>query len=132
MKHNKILTLTVLLVLSSTFTHLFVSPVHAPPVYVISLDANNTSQTDILIQSSFKPNSTFRVSALINATAANPLPNVYAWAFQINYDPTILTPQADPAGGGGTRCSSAPDCADPVAYLGAQAGGCVPVGGCNW
>ncbi|HZD13094.1 MAG TPA: hypothetical protein VE177_06210, partial [Candidatus Binatus sp.] len=121
MKYNKILTLTILLILATTFLHLLPPPAHAAPVYTVLLDAHSTSTTDTLVQASFVPNSTFRVGAIINASAANPLANVYGWQFQINYDPTALVPQADPAISG-----AYPDGANKTILLGTQTG-C-----CNW
>lgn len=120
MKARKILTLTVLIILTVSYAHLFIHPVSAAPVYTISLDANSTSQTDTIVQTSFTTAKTFRVGAVINATAGNPLPGVFGWQFQINYDPSILIPQADPATG------SLTDAAVNTVLLGGQAG-C-----CNW
>jgi hypothetical protein len=65
--------------------------------------------------------------------AADPLiaPTVFGWQFAINYDPTLVVPQADPA-----AVPTYPDGADATAKVGSVAAGC-PVyggaaGGCNW
>jgi PKD repeat protein len=138
MKSKKILVLVLLLVLTSTFARNIIHTANAAPVFVVSLDTHSTSQTDLLVQTTYNPNSTIRVSAIINATGFNTIPGVFSWQFAILYDPTVLVPQADPAGGGGSpACGAYPDCADPTVYLGSQSTGC-PVsggsatGGCNW
>src|SRR5438309_5656315 len=72
--------------------------VHASttPVYVVDLDAYSTGPRDTLIQTSHSNTGSFRVGAVINATAVNPVANVFAWQFQISYDPSMFVPVADP------------------------------------
>ncbi|HTD18890.1 MAG TPA: hypothetical protein VK667_05095, partial [Ktedonobacteraceae bacterium] len=61
---------------------------------------------------------TFRVGAILNATTATPALNVFAWQFQINYDPTIVTPQGDPS----ILCTGYPDCGEKTVWFGSQSG----------
>src|SRR6267143_999713 len=82
----------------------------------VLLDANSTSQTDILNQTSVTAAKTFRVGVILNASARVPLNSVFGWQFAINYDPTILVPQADPF-----ATSSYPDGSGNTVLFGAQA-----------
>ena len=83
------------------------------PVYVVNLDAYSTGPKDTLIQTSHSNTGAFRVGVVINATAANPLANIFGWQFQINYDPTMFVPMADP-----DPASSYPDGAGQIVDFG--------------
>src|SRR2546426_6123392 len=85
---------------------------------------------------------TFRVGAILNATTANVatstgdncvltnpmgsqiLCGVFGWQFQINYDPTVVTPVGDPS----PTCAGYPDCGASTIWYGSQTG----VGSFNW
>ena len=62
----------------------------------VSLDAASASQTDILVQPSAIDTQSFRVGAVINATSANPITNLYGWQFSISYNASMFVPQGDP------------------------------------
>src|SRR5213594_4211791 len=111
------------------------------------LDAKNTGQTDVdstlgpnKVEASNTVSQTFRVGVVVNGSLTVKIPGVYVWQFVVNYDPTVLVPEANPAGGGGPACNTSPDCADPVLFLGAQTPNCPSAlpdgssafGGCNW
>src|SRR2546426_4445821 len=127
MKHNKILIVTLLLILIPAFTHDLLPKAHAAPVFVASLDAHNTGATDTLVQTSYNPNATFLIGVVLNATALNPISGVWAWQVKLFYDPSVLVPQADPS-----SSSLYPDGAGNTVQLGGQSTGCNPVGSCNW
>ncbi|OLD01765.1 MAG: hypothetical protein AUJ07_10530 [Crenarchaeota archaeon 13_1_40CM_3_53_5] len=92
-----------------------VRPAIAAPVWTVDLDAHNTSATDVLVQQSYRPNSTFSVGAIVNASAINPISNIAGWQFGINYNSTLVVPQADP-----DPLSSYPDGSGSMITLGAQ------------
>src|SRR6267143_760465 len=78
---------------------------------------------DILLSPAAANVTTFRVGAFLNATAAATLGNVFAWQFQINYDPTIVTPVGDPAmaaDSGVAVCVGYPDCGIATVAYGTQ------------
>ncbi len=111
-------------------------PVHAntPPPWTVSLDSQSVSPTDANPQPSASTAKTFRVGAILNASATGGicgstcLQNVFAWQFGIVYDNTSVVPQGDPSTGLPTSCSSYPDCAENVVVFGAQTG----TGNPNW
>jgi len=96
-RHNKLTLssalLAILLIATTTLTTL---PAHAntPPPWTVSLDADSTSPTDASIQTShtIQSTTTITVGAIINASSAIPVNNVYAWQFYIVYDNTTLAP----------------------------------------
>src|SRR5260370_33637006 len=104
----------IFLVLAGAAT-LFVHPAKAAPVWSVSLDASNTAQNDVLKQATGSFAKTFRVGAIINASTLNPIPGIYGWQFQVNYDPTYLVPQADPS-----ASSLYPDGPENTVLFGAQ------------
>src|SRR5437867_3877086 len=123
MKSRKVLWLIFVALLSSSIVVLDIHPSHAAPVFLVSLDSNSLSQTDISIQASATQVKTFRIGAVINATAANPLSNIYGWQFAINYNSTLVVPVADPG-----PASVYPDGAQKTESFGAQ----TSVGSFNW
>jgi len=121
-KRSSVLIALIFLVLAGAAT-LFVHPAKAAPVWSVSLDASNTAQNDVLKQLTGSFAKTFRVGAIINASTLNPIPGIYGWQFQINYDPNYLVPQGDPS-----AISSYPDGAENVVLFGAQ----TTTGTANW
>src|SRR6266700_4140877 len=113
-KRSSVLIALIFLVLAGAAT-LFVHPAKAAPVWSVSLDASNTAQNDVLKQLTGSFAKTFRVGAIINASTLNPIPGIYGWQFQINYDPNYLVPQGDPS-----AISSYPEAAENVVLFGAQ------------
>lgn len=122
----KILTIILLIALSGPFlssvnyanSSSAVKRLAAPTVVVgpkILLDANSTSQTDVLVQNTVSAIRTFRVGAILNASTTLPLNGVFGWQFAINYDPNVLVPQADPA-----VTTSYPDGAGSTVLFGSQ------------
>ncbi len=111
-------------------------PVHAntPAPWTVSLDAQNVSPTDANPQPSVSTAKTFRVGAIVNASATGGLcsstclQNVFALQFGIVYDNTSVVPQGDPTTSLPTSCISYPDCAENVVAFGAQTG----TGNPNW
>jgi len=74
---------------------------------------------DILINTASTNVTTFRVGAILNASATSPsgsTANVFAWQFQINYDPTVVTPLGDPS----SLCIAYPDCGEKTVWFGSQ------------
>ena len=102
---------------------LAVKPVRASPVWSVNLDANSISQTDTVISPSANQSKSFRIGAVINATAANPLMNVYGWQFVIFYNASAFVPAGDP-----DLASLYPDGASNTALFGAQ----TTSGAVNW
>jgi PKD repeat protein len=117
---RKILTLTILILATSIVfagtNHLGLPSIRtaaAAPVFAVDLSANSTSTTDVVYRASATNTHTFRVGAQVNATAANQIANIGGWQLQINYNSTLLIPQADPNPSG-----SYPDGADTTANFG--------------
>jgi len=121
----KIFTIVLLIAFSGPFlssinygnsarpiTRIAAAPVLGPKIL---LDANSTSQTDVLVQNSVNAVRTFRVGAIVNASATIPLNNVFGWQFAVNYDPNVLVPQADPS-----ATTPYPDGAASTILFGAQ------------
>ena len=98
-------------------------PVAAAPVWTVSLDANSTSQTDIVNSTDPSPVKSFRIGAIVNATVASPINNVFGWQFTINYNASAFVPQGDPNPGG-----LYPDGAFNTVLFGAQ----TTTGTVNW
>ncbi len=98
-------------------------PVAAAPVWTVSLDANSTSQTDVINSSDPSPVKSFRIGAIVNATTASPISNVYGWQFTINYNATAFVPQGDPS-----VASLYPDGTAATVLFGAQ----ITQGTVNW
>src|SRR5436309_3271303 len=98
-------------------------PVAAAPVWTVSLDANSSSQTDIVNSTDPSPVKSFRIGAIVNATAASPINNVFGWQFTINYNASAFVPQGDPNPGG-----LYPDGAFNTVLFGAQ----TTIGTVNW
>ncbi len=105
-------------------------PGYAAPVYVVDLDANSTSSTDILIQPSATDVKSFRIGAIINASAIAPLANVQGWEFFINYNASAFIPQGDPnpAAFPGNFFGLYPDGASNTVLFGGQ----ITTGTVNW
>ncbi len=125
MKRLTLLTVLLLLMLTVIFGSgiLAVKPVRASPVWSVNLDANSISQTDIVISPSANQGKSFRIGAVINATATNPLMNVYGWQFVIFYNASAFVPAGDP-----DLASLYPDGASNTALFGAQ----TTYGAVNW
>jgi PKD repeat protein len=98
-------------------------PVYAAPVHVVSLDANSSSATDATVETSANDAHTFRIGAIVNATPANPLLNVFGFQFSINYNATAFVAQGDPS-----STSVYPDGAGNTVDFGAQ----TTAGTVNW
>ncbi len=75
-----------------------VPPARAATSWTVNLDANSTGPTDVTLTSSNSNAKSFRVGAVINATSTNPINNVFAWQFTINYNASAFVPQGDPTG----------------------------------
>ncbi len=99
-----------------------VTPVRANPGWVVSLDANSTSQTDVTVTSSASQSKSFRVGAVINASSTSPL-SVFGWQFTVYYNATAFVPQGDP-----DPASLYPDGAANTVLFGAQ----TATGTVNW
>src|SRR3989442_8906969 len=94
---KKPLLLALALILLAGLSIGSIRPAHAAPVYLVNLDANSISQTDITIALTATQTHSFRVGAIINATLANPLLNVVGFQFPIHYNATAFAPQGDPS-----------------------------------
>ena len=114
-------TLSLLIVAGAALSNL--RPVAAAPVVGVNLDANSTSQTDVLVSSSANQAKSFRIGAVVNATSANQVSGVFGWQFTINYNATAFIPQGDPS-----AASLYPDGAANTVLFGAQT---IP-GAANW
>src|SRR2546427_1965713 len=97
MNGRKFLLVTIAFLVLAGLSTVYVRPAYAAPVYLVNLDANSISQTDLLLQTTFGPTHGFRVGALINATSTNPLLNVQGFQFTIHYNATAFAPQGDPS-----------------------------------
>ncbi len=95
---RRTLPIVLLLVLGIIFGNgiLGVHPARASPVWGVNLDANSITQTDSVVSSFASQGKSFRIGAIINATFANPISNMYGWQFQINYNASAFIPQGDP------------------------------------
>ena len=71
-------------------------PVFGAPVHVISVDANSVNATDANVDRSASQPRSFKVGAVINATSANPVSNVFGFQFVINYNASAFVAQGDP------------------------------------
>ncbi len=122
---RRTLPIVLLLVLGIIFGNgiLGVHPARASPVWSVNLDANSITQTDSVVSSFASQGKSFRIGAIINATFANPISNMYGWQFQINYNASAFIPQGDP-----TLASSYPDGAANNVLFGAQ----TTTGTVNW
>src|SRR3989441_6639965 len=94
---KKPLLLALALILLAGLSIGSIRPAHAAPVYLVNLDANSISQTDLLLQTTFTPTHGFRVGAIINASSLNPLLNIQGFQFTIHYNATAFAPQGDPS-----------------------------------
>src|SRR3989441_1192882 len=99
MNGRKFLLVTIAFLVLAGLSTVYVRPAYAAPVYLVNLDANSISQTDLLLQTTFGPTHGFRVGALVNATSANPLLNVQGFQFTVHYNATAFAPQGDPNAG---------------------------------
>src|SRR5207245_11788287 len=90
----------------------------------VSLDANSTGQTDVLLQTTFTRATSFRVGAIVtNASSTNPISSVYGWQFTIGYNASAFIPQGD-----SSAASLYPDGAANTVNFGAQ----TTAGTANW
>src|SRR2546425_391880 len=104
--NKKPLLLALALILLAGLSIGSIRPAHAAPVYLVNLDANSTSQTDLIVQTTcpsslpapgcLAPTKGFRVGAVINASSLNPLLNIQGFQFTIHYNATAFAPQGDP------------------------------------
>src|SRR3989475_8848004 len=94
--NKKPILLALALILLAGISIGAVRPAHAAPVYLVNLDANSISSTDLVLQTTFLPAHSFRVGAIVNASSANPLLNVQGWQFTIHYNASAFVPQGDP------------------------------------
>src|SRR3989454_5961757 len=99
MNGRKFLLVTIAFLVLAGLSTVYVRPAYAAPVYLVNLDANSISQTDLLLQTTFGPTHGFRVGALVNATSANPLLNVQGFQFTVHYNATAFALQGDPNAG---------------------------------
>src|SRR2546427_706818 len=99
MNGRKFLLVTIAFLVLAGLSTVYVRPAYAAPVYLVNLDANSISQTDLALQPTFGPTHGFRVGALVNATSANPLLNVQGFQFTVHYNATAFAPQGDPNAG---------------------------------
>src|SRR3989454_3121833 len=89
---------------------------------------------DVAIRPTSSNATTFRVGAVVNASAAGGgLANVFGWQFALNYNTTLVTAIADPstkipAGLVAPFCSAYPECAEKTVWFGSQ----ITVGAANW
>src|SRR6266540_1254968 len=116
-----LIALSLLTVAGITLSNL--RPVAAAPVWTVSLDANSTSQTDIVNSTDPSPVKSFRIGAIVNATLASPLQHVFSWGFDIFYNATSFVPQGDPS-----STSLYPDGSANTVLFGAQ----TTAGTANW
>ena len=108
-------TFLLLAVLLTGLTSTGVRPAHAAAVHVVDLDAASLTQTDVLVTSSASDAKSFRVGAVVNASASNPISNLDGWQFTINYNATAFIPQGDPS-----AASTYPDGSANGVLFGAQ------------
>jgi len=96
----------------------------------VSLDAASTSQTDVVVQPSATDVQSFRVGAVVNATSANPITNLYGWQFSISYNASMFVPQGDPnaLATSGNSLGLYPDGAISTVLFGSQ----ISTGSSNW
>src|SRR5256712_3031713 len=89
---------------------------------------------DVAIRPTSSNATTFRVGAVVNASAAGGgLANVFGWQFALNYNTTLVTAIADPstkipAGLVAPFCSAYPECAEKTVWFGSQ----LTTGTANW
>src|SRR3989475_1836809 len=89
---------------------------------------------DVAIRPTSSNATTFRVGAVVNASAAGGgLAGVFGWQFALNYNTTLVTAIADPstkipAGLVAPFCSAYPECAEKTVWFGSQ----LTVGAANW
>lgn len=107
----------------------------SPTCAVPSTDQYGVCDTSVTTSASNA--TTFRIGAVLNASAANKATStqlcgpaqpiqcgVWVWQFGILYDPTIVTPQGDPS----SFCTARPDCGENTVWYGSQTG----TGTINW
>ncbi len=107
------ITLSILVVAGAALSNL--RTVAAVSVVGVNLDANSTSQTDIINSTDPSPAKSFRIGAIINTTTSGPISNIYGWQFTINYNASAFVPQGDP-----DPSSTYPDGAANTVLFGAQ------------
>src|SRR2546422_791704 len=89
---------------------------------------------DVAIRPTSSNATTFRVGAVVNASAAGGgLAGVFGWQFALNYNTTLVTAIADPstkipAGLVAPFCSAYPECAEKTVWFGSQ----LTTGAANW
>ena len=89
---------------------------------LVNLDANSVSPIDATVAPSASQAKTFNIGAVVNASS-NPINSVFGWEFQINYNGSAFTPQADPS-----AFSSYPDGPGITVTFGSQ----TTAGTVNW
>src|SRR5690349_17208815 len=97
MDGKKLLLVALALIVLAGLSNVYVRPVHAAPVYFVNLDAGSPTQTDLTLEAAAIQTHGFRVGAIVNASAANPLLNVQGFQFTIHYNATAFAPQGDPS-----------------------------------
>ncbi len=90
---------------------------------LVNLDGNSMSQIDVVVSATATQTKSFKVGAVVNASSANSISNVFGWQFEIDYNATAFIPQGDPSAAG-----SYPDGAANTVLFGAQ----ITLGTVNW
>jgi len=108
-----LITLSILVVAGAALSNL--RPVAAASVVGVNLDANSTSQIDVINSTDPNPAKSFRIGAIINTTTSGPISNIYGWQFTIGYNASAFIPQGDP-----DPSSTYPDGAANTVLFGAQ------------
>jgi hypothetical protein len=94
---KKPIILVTAIMLLATLSFGNVLPAHAV-IWTLNLDASSPTPTDITVETTANQTHSFRIGAVLNASATNPLNGVFGWQFSINYNATAFIPQGDPSG----------------------------------
>src|SRR5712692_285810 len=93
------------------------------PVHQVSFDADSLSQTDVVVSTNASQSKSFRIGAVINSSATNPVTGIFGWQFGITYNSSAFIPVGDP-----NPSSIYPDGAANTVMFGSQ----TTTGTVNW